>query len=88
MSTRSGDQPRIRQVVARLLALDGPAAVIVPLTPKEGGMHRVGSETSDQIVREFGARTHRSVVWTTKGEYVPGQPVERGNTDMAPPAGS
>ena len=88
MSTKSGDQPRIRQIVARLLALRGPAAVIVPLTPKEGGMHRVGSETSDQIVREFSARTNRSVVWTTKGEYVPGQPVERGNTDMPPPAGS
>jgi hypothetical protein len=87
MSTKSSDQARIRQIVARMLALRGPAAVIVPLTPKEGGMHRSGSETADQIVREFTAQTHRNVVWTTHGEYVPGQPVERGNTQMPPPAG-
>ena len=87
MSTRSGDRARIKQIVARTLALRGPAAVIVPLTPKERGKHRPGSETSDEIVREFTAQAHRGVVWTTKGEYVPGQPVERGNTEMPPPAG-
>ena len=87
MSTTSGDKARIGQIVARMLALRGSAAVIVPLTPKEAGKHRPGSETSDQIVREFTAQTHRRVVWTTKGEYVPGQPVERGNTEMPEPAG-
>jgi len=87
MSTKPGDQARIRQIVASLLALRGPAAVIVPLTPKVDGKHRPGSETSDQIVREFTAQTHRRVTWTTKGEYVPGQPVERGNTEMREPIG-
>lgn len=87
MSTKSGDNARIGQIVARMLALRGSAAVIVPLTPKEAGKHRPGSETSDQIVREFTAQTHRRVVWTTKGEYVPGQPVERGNTEMPEPVG-
>jgi hypothetical protein len=87
MSTTSRNQARIKEIVARMLALRGPAAVIVPLTPKEGGKPRPGSETSDQIVREFTTQTHRHVVWTTHGEYVPGQPVERGNTEMPPPAG-
>lgn len=87
MSTTSSDQARIRQIVARMLAVRGSAAVIVPLTPREGGKHRPGSETSDQIVREFTSRTNRTVVWTTHGEYVPGQQVERGNTQTPPPGG-
>jgi hypothetical protein len=83
----SRDPIKIKLVVAKMLALKGPLAVIVPLTPLEGGKPRPGSETSDQIVREFMARTHRPVVWTTQGEYVPGQPTERGNTEMPPPLG-
>ena len=87
VATRPGDSGRIGQIVARMLALKGAAAVIVPLTPWEGGKPRPGSETSDQIVREFTARTHRPVVWTTHGHWVPGQPVERGHTDMPPRVG-
>jgi hypothetical protein len=87
MSTKSGDQARIRQIVSRLLAVPGPAAVIVPFTPKKDGKPRPGSETSDQIVREFTSRTRRPIVWTTNSEYVPGQPTERGNTEMPPPIG-
>jgi hypothetical protein len=87
LATRPGDSGRIGQIVARMLALKGAAAVVVPLTPWEGGKPRPGSETSDQIVKEFTARTHRPVVWTTHGHWVPGQPVERGHTEMPPPSG-
>jgi hypothetical protein len=87
MPTKPGDQARIKQIVSRLLAVPGPAAVIVPHTPKKDGKSRPGSETSDQIVREFTSRTGRRIAWTTNSEYVPGQPTERGNTDMPPPIG-
>ena len=87
ISTRSTDTGRIAQIVARMLALKGAAAVIVPLTPWEDGKPRPGSEISDEIVKEFTARTHRPVVWTTHGHWQPGQPVERGHTDMPPPSG-
>jgi hypothetical protein len=87
MSTKPGDQARIKQIVSRLLAVPGPAAVIVPHTPKKDGKPRPGSETSDQIVREFTSRTGRRIAWTTNSEYVPGQPTERGNTEMPPPIG-
>jgi hypothetical protein len=87
MPTKPGDKARIKQIVERIVALPGPAAVIVPLTPKKDGKPRPGSETADQIVREFRSLTHRPVVWTTNSEYVPGQPTERGNTEMPPPIG-
>ncbi|MFN2636062.1 MAG: hypothetical protein ABR585_03420 [Gemmatimonadaceae bacterium] len=88
MSTSSGDAARIRQIVRRILDLHGSAAVIVPLTPSENGTPRAGSETADRIVREFTAQTGRKIIWTTHGKWVPGQPVERGNTEMPPPAQS
>ena len=87
LSTTGTNQTRIREIVARMLATPGPLAIIVPLTPKEEGKPRAGSEISDRIVNEFTARTGRHISWTTKGEWKPGQPVERGNTEMAPPNG-
>lgn len=87
MSTKAGDKARIKQIVARLMELRGPSAVIVPFTPKKDGKPRPGSEISDRIVREFTARTGRRPVWTTNHDYVPGEQVERGNTEMPPPIG-
>lgn len=87
MSTKSDDQTRIKQIVARILAVRGPAAVIVPFTPKKDGKPRPESGTSDRIVREFTARTGRRLVWTTNHDYVPGEQVERGNAEMPPPIG-
>ncbi|HEX9310142.1 MAG TPA: hypothetical protein VF887_04985 [Gemmatimonadaceae bacterium] len=87
MPTRSSDSGRIRQIASRLLAVPSPAAVLVPLTPWEHGRPRPGSGTSDLITRDVAARTHRNVVWTTNGPVIPGQPVERGNTEMPPPSG-
>ena len=82
MSTRSGDHSRISQIVTRVLGVPGSAAIIVPLTPWEEGKHRPGSEISDEIATEFNAQTQRRVIWTTHGAWVPGQPVERGRTEM------
>lgn len=84
MSTTSADHDKIALIVKRMLDLPGAAAIIVPLTPAADGKHRPGSETSDAIVREFSAQTHRRVTWTTHGAWVPGQPVERGRTEMLP----
>jgi hypothetical protein len=87
MPTRPNNSARIKQIVSRLMELPKPAAVLVPMTPWKAGQPRPGSGTADAITREFAARTHRHVVWTTNGPVVPGQPVERGNTEMPPPSG-
>jgi hypothetical protein len=87
MPTKPDNRARIRQIVSRLMDLPKPAAVLVPMTPWKAGQPRPGSATSDAITREFSARTHQHVVWTTNGPVVPGQPVERGNTEMPPPSG-
>jgi hypothetical protein len=87
MPTRPNNVARIKQIVSRLMQLPKPAAVLVPLTPWKAGQPRPGSGTADAITREFANQTHRHVVWTTKGPVVPGQPVERGNTEMPPPSG-
>ncbi len=87
MSTKPSDGARIKQIVSRVLAVPGPSAVIVSFTPKKDGKSRPESGTSDQIVREFTARTGRRIVWTTNHDYVPGEQVERGNAEMPPPIG-
>jgi hypothetical protein len=87
LPTRPNNSAQIKQIVSRLLALPAPAAVLVPLTPWKAGRPRPGSGTADAIAREFTSETHRHVVWTTNGPVVPGQPVERGNTEMPPPRG-
>lgn len=87
MSTGPADRARIKLIVSSLLEIPGPAAVIVPFTPRKDGKPRPGSETSDQIVREFTSHTGTRIVWTTNSEYVPGQQTERGNTEMPPPIG-